>query len=161
MINHTCVHCGKDFVSTRRSSRYCSHSCVGQAYLPNIRKPIQGQTLSCEYCLRAFFVPQYRGSKARFCSRSCLAKVHLAQFAAFWFQPSGKPPHRYKTMVTPDGRQVRIHRYIMEQHLGRRLEAWEHVHHINGDSLDNRIKNLIVLSNSAHQRVEYAERGRN
>lgn len=44
------------------------------------------------------------------------------------------------------------HRYIMEQHLGRKLSRTEVVHHKNGDKLDNRIDNLEVMSLSNHAR---------
>ena len=34
----------------------------------------------------------------------------------------------------------------METHLGRELEAWEQVDHINDDPTDNRLENLQILS---------------
>ena len=118
-----------------------------------------GAVLTCALCNQPFRVPTYRKNIAKYCSRSCLAKVHLEQFSHLRFQPTGKPKHTYKTM-TVDGKQVRVHRYLIEQHLGRKLESWEHVHHINGDSHDNRLENLAVLSNAAHQRIELEERMR-
>lgn len=50
------------------------------------------------------------------------------------------------------------HRYIIQCALDRKLESWEQVHHINGDSLDNRLENLQLLSNSEHQKIETARR---
>ncbi len=45
------------------------------------------------------------------------------------------------------------HRLVLEQHLGRKLQTMEHVHHINGSRVDNRGENLEIASSSAHSRL--------
>ncbi len=45
------------------------------------------------------------------------------------------------------------HRYIMEQHLGRKLKTKELVHHKNHNSLDNRIENLQIVTTADHNRI--------
>lgn len=116
-----------------------------------------GSNIVCRVCENTFYIPKYRVDKgvAKYCSRSCLAKDNLAKYQKIYgFQSSGKPRHKYKC-ITINGKQKRLHRHVMEEHLGRKLESWEHVHHVNDDSYDNRIENLVVLSNSDHQKEEY------
>lgn len=47
-------------------------------------------------------------------------------------------------------RARREHRAVMEQHLGRKLEPWELVHHIDGDKLNNSIANLELTEFGKH-----------
>jgi hypothetical protein len=49
------------------------------------------------------------------------------------------------------------HRIVIEEHLGRKLENWEDVHHINRVKNDNRIDNLEVLTKSAHAKLHERE----
>jgi len=50
---------------------------------------------------------------------------------------------------------VRLHRLIMEKHLGRFLRPDELVHHINEKTLDNRIENLQVMTKQDHVKLHH------
>lgn len=155
-----CKFCSQPFKPRKATSSFCSGHCR-VTYLRRKKiipdKPRQGIYKKCPVCQKEFYVEQYRKDTATFCSRSCLAKVHLKKYAIFRFQPLNNPPHKYK-YITINGKSVREHRYLMECHLNRKLKPEEHVHHVNGNSSDNRIENLIILSNSNHQKTEHALR---
>lgn len=49
------------------------------------------------------------------------------------------------------------HRYVMEQHLKRRLGSNEVVHHKDEDKTNNELSNLEVMSRSEHNRLHTLE----
>jgi len=59
----------------------------------------------------------------------------------------------YRIISTGKRKQrIREHRLIMEKHIGRKLEAHEIIHHLNGDRLDNRTENLEITTLCEHNK---------
>lgn len=84
----------------------------------------------------------------KYCNRNCYKTYAV-----------GKNASNYKRgyRVRPDGYlrytdDSYVHRKVMEDHLGRKLESNEHVHHIDGDKSNNYPCNLMILSNSEHRK---------
>jgi hypothetical protein len=55
--------------------------------------------------------------------------------------------------ITIDGKQKRLHRYVMECFIGRALTEKELVHHIDGDKTNNNIENLKLITRSQHLKI--------
>ena len=66
-------------------------------------------------------------------------------------------PQGYKRISIGNGKQVMEHRKIMEEHVGRKLKKEEHVHHLNGSKLDNRIENLAIFTPYKHGELHAKE----
>lgn len=61
---------------------------------------------------------------------------------------------RYKQRKI-SGRKVDEHRLVMERAIGRQLSTGEHVHHKNGNKLDNAPSNLEIMSPVDHGRLHH------
>jgi len=114
------------------------------------RNPIVYVKIICKNCHKEFEADysQVKIGNYKFCSNKC-------RFA----YTRGENSHFYKGgWVRPDGyRQISVdgvfhleHRHVMEKQIGRLLKRGEHVHHKNGDKLDNRPENLEIKSSGIH-----------
>jgi hypothetical protein len=54
---------------------------------------------------------------------------------------------------TMRGKQTSVSRLTMQNYLGKKLKSHELVHHINGDTSDNRIENLMVVTRAEHKKI--------
>ena len=107
---------------------------------------------SCKVC-GTMFKP--RRESQLFCSKPCMYQGRRTPAACI---PGPDNPNYkggwldYKgyRQVKQDGKNVRQHRLIMEQHLDRTLSPDQVVHHINGEKTDNRIENLEIVEFGKH-----------
>lgn len=117
-----------------------------------------GKRKICLTCGKVFILNKGKGQGRKFCSLRCrnlgmMGKNHhhwkggKVKRGKYWsIKTRSHPSHR-------SGFYVKEHRLIMEKYLGRYLTEKEVVHHINGDPLDNRIKNLQLFSSGKeHQK---------
>ena len=141
-----CVICQKTFERHIAPSeikvgkgKVCSRKCKG--ILNGLQKRT-GEWRKCERCGKPFWAAKgedRRGYVRKYCSRKCF-----------------RPTKRGEAIST-DGyyviNAVKVHRTVMEKKIGRKLSPREIVHHINGDKLDNRIENLMIVTRSEHNRI--------
>jgi HNH endonuclease len=150
-INVACAECGTGFITGRAEPRkYCSPVCAAAGASKRLRRRVE---LVCQQCGNSFELKPSqlrKNQRGKYCSLACTY--------AFWRDHPGEHPHSkthaqnggvaslnlagYVMVYVPGRGRVLQHRLVMEQHLGRLLEAHETVHHRSGDKTDNRIENL-------------------
>lgn len=100
-------------------------------------------------------IEDYRVRK--YCCRGCYFKANTGGNHWYWKGGVKNRPDGYIRRSSDD---KYVHRIVMERHLGRPLRSGEFVHHINGDTSDNRIENLMVISNSKHRKIHSTQQSR-
>jgi len=134
----------------------------------------KGKYKKCKNCGIEFYEFPYLKGKKKFCSTNCANKYNAEKLSkdrkgkgnpmygkrAWNYKgftiTTDKRKQRYK-LIYVNRKQIKEHRYIMEQYLGRKLKKEEVVHHINGDSLDNRIENLKVMTVGEHSKLHFRQ----
>ena len=113
--------------------KYCSRKCTGESKRG-------GNVKQCLNCRNSFY-----GTKKKFCAHRCYCEYKKkTNIKGYWFE------NGYKILYTEDGKGIKEHIKIMEEHIGRKVNSNEVVHHINEIKTDNRIENLQLMTRSEH-----------
>jgi hypothetical protein len=125
-------------------------------YARTQKKP--GKEVPCYICGKSIYrrPSRLKRSKFQLCSLKCrgkLVRLLPPNKQPRWKGGRGKTRGGYITICVGKRKRTMEHRLIMKNMLGRFLKKNEVVHHINGDRIDNRPKNLMIMSNSEHMRL--------
>jgi hypothetical protein len=153
-----CLFCGKEsgfsrngkYIKLSCPKKFCSHTCSLK-----FRHKDKIVYLTCPCCKKQF--RKYNaidGVARKHCSMKCYNMVRVNHFPKYEYPQKEHKNYKIKKI---NGKQVLKHRWIMENHLGRKLNRGEVVHHINGDPHDNRIENLMLTTQSQHMKIEISK----
>ncbi|MEX0598674.1 MAG: HNH endonuclease signature motif containing protein [Candidatus Paceibacterota bacterium] len=110
----------------------------------------------CPSCGNACEKIKRDGQKALYCSHACYA-INRKMRGPYKKKIISKKYYYIYMPEHPNARGTRKlyiaeHRLIMEKFIGRYLTEEEIVHHINEDTMDNRIENLQLMTASEHNK---------
>ena len=151
--SNKCPMCGKESgfcpssgqIKQSRARKFCSKKCsTSFTHKDKIILSI------CPHCKKQF--RKYPdGVSRKYCSMFCYNQHRFKNLPKYEYPQKEKKRYKMKKI---NGKQIYLHRWIMEQHLERKLTRNEMIHHINGDPHDNRIENLQLMTQSEHMKLE-------
>ena len=164
---HICEICGKVFYPfANASGRFCSQECYhkstrGRKVLAStcaaISKALTGKPKSPEH--RSKLSESRKANPSRYWLGKKIPRYMVEAMVA---ARKEKAAHRhlnsagYMMVYSPDhpnaepSGYIREHRLFMEHSIGRHLESFEVVHHINEIRDDNCLENLVVMTRGEH-----------
>lgn len=96
--------------------------------------------------------------KRKFCCHKCFSDFNTKERHVLYKGGIKRSPEGYLRYSEND---KFVHRVTMEQFIKRNLRKDEFINHVNGDKTDNRIQNLVILSNSEHRKIHAKMQNRN
>lgn len=128
-----CEVCGTPFERVPKTQRACSVECGNK--LKRVDRDV-----TCKTCGKTFERPH--GKQRLYCSRSC-AQTARTKAGEFVRDEGAIQAHMNGYLMEKRGGRWHMqHRLIVSEKLGRPLEPFERVHHINGHRDDNHPENL-------------------
>ncbi len=135
---------------------YCSMKCFYEGVNRHAYDPHQSApTYVCEGCGGTFARRADVTADGQFrrwdidqkyhsveCFRNSLAEHHESKRASGYLPAGHVDSQGYHIVKWTDGKNVKVHRIVMERKLGRPLRGKENVHYVNGIRSDNRPENL-------------------
>lgn len=141
-----CWNCKKEFELNSCETRvkenrvhYCSLKCRDEA------KRI-GKVVKCKNCGKEFYT-----TRNELCSKKC-AYEYKSKISNHKLYMENGYLVKFKNGYNKKG-NAKLHRLIMEEHLGRKLKSSEVIHHIDGNKLNNDISNLKVMTRGEHSKL--------
>ena len=139
--NSHCLNCNKKLTG-RYQKKYCSVSC-GTKYSAQ-----KYTSKKCNYC-KDYFLPYYSAQK--FCSRKCFNLNRKYQTKQRILNGTCTKTNSIKDyLIKKNGHQCEICNLIEWNSQSIPLD----IHHINGDSSDNNLSNLIILCPNCHRQTD-------
>lgn len=115
--------------------------------------------VTCPYCKENRWIykthlqaNKSRGSKFTSRCKGCADIANSGENNYNWKGGRGINAQGY-VRVRIDGKYKLEHRYVMEKHLGRKLESWEIVHHKDGNRQNNDINNIELHKPKDHDTI--------